>query len=276
MKKIFSYVFVAVCAMIMVSCISKKAETVVNVEGVEITTEDIDELVKIASEIDGLKDERIDIKLMNGSIELSPEMKLVKPDYLMDPASINNLETMSNKICAIGILLVDKAVAQAYDMATEDYEASIARLFAETSLNIPFKVKNDELKDMDWASEKDGVVEYLRTLKDTESWEKIVILYHALAMEAIYIGNQNSALAQNFYTPEMTDANKKSIDKVVYALEKMSTYSESVAEILKMRQEVGKQFIEDSADVARQQELEMSLIKAQAYSNAIRMGMLTR
>lgn len=276
MKKIISFVCIVVSVMIIVSCVGKKSETVVNVEGVEITTEDLDELVKIAAEVEELADERIDIKLLNGSVVLSPEMKLIKPDYLVEPASLVNLETMSSKISAIGILLVDKAVADAYDMSTDEYEAVIARLFTETNFNIPFVVKKDDLKDLDWTNGKESIIEYFKNQKTAESWEKELILLHAMAMEALYIGNQNSVLTDKFYTPEMIEASEKSISKIVYALEKIAPYSESVSDIVKLRQEVGKQFIEETADAERRKELERTIMKAQAFSNAIRMGMLAR
>lgn len=77
MKKIISFVCIVVSVMIIVSCVGKKSETVVNVEGVEITTEDLDELVKIAAEVEESADERVDIKLLNGSVVLSPEMVIL-------------------------------------------------------------------------------------------------------------------------------------------------------------------------------------------------------
>lgn len=69
--------------------------------------------------------------LKDGTIILSDEEKQVKPEYLIDPASTNELVTLSQKYRAVAVLDMDALVAEAHDMGTEDYDAAKARLIVD-------------------------------------------------------------------------------------------------------------------------------------------------
>lgn len=67
----------------------------------------------------------------DGKVILSDKEKLVKPDYLLDPASTNNLVTLSQKYRAISMLAADLAVANLYEMPKVDYQEAISRLLVD-------------------------------------------------------------------------------------------------------------------------------------------------
>lgn len=69
--------------------------------------------------------------LKDGKIVLSDEEKQVKPEYLIDPASTNELVTLSQKYRAVSMLAVDQYIAQAHDLDTDEYEAAQARLVVD-------------------------------------------------------------------------------------------------------------------------------------------------
>lgn len=69
--------------------------------------------------------------LKKGELLLSDEEKQVKPDYLIDPASTNELTTFSQKYRAVAVLSIDKYLAKLHDMSVEDYDAAIARLIVD-------------------------------------------------------------------------------------------------------------------------------------------------
>lgn len=70
---------------------------------------------------------------VNGTIKLSDKEKMVKPDYLVDPASTNDLVTLSQKYRAVAMLSIDKVVAKLYDMPTDDMEAALAKIAVEVN-----------------------------------------------------------------------------------------------------------------------------------------------
>ena len=83
------------------------------------------------------------------SSHLTEEEKLVKPDYLLNPAVANNLVTKTQKVNALAILVADKIVLKVYEMPVEETDEAIARLMAE--VGAPIAIDNPENKT---ASEK--------------------------------------------------------------------------------------------------------------------------
>lgn len=69
--------------------------------------------------------------LKEGRIELSEQEKQVKPEYLIDPASTNELVTLSQKYRAISILNADKTIANAYGMPTDEYEVALKKMIVD-------------------------------------------------------------------------------------------------------------------------------------------------
>lgn len=72
-------------------------------------------------------------KIVDGSVKLSTQEKLVKPDYLLDPACANDLVTLSQKYRAIGMLYSDRTIAELYEMSITDYKAALSKLVTEVN-----------------------------------------------------------------------------------------------------------------------------------------------
>jgi len=68
-----------------------------------------------------------------GAIKLSDKEKMVKPDYLVDPAIANDLVTLSQKYRAVAMLSIDKVVAKMYDMPTDEIEAALSKIVLEVN-----------------------------------------------------------------------------------------------------------------------------------------------
>lgn len=71
----------------------------------------------------------------DGTLVLSEKEKMVKPDYLLDPAKANNLATLYQKYRAVGMFTADKNIANMYGMSITDYNESIFKLL--TDINDP-------------------------------------------------------------------------------------------------------------------------------------------
>ncbi|MCQ2212292.1 MAG: hypothetical protein MJZ36_01495 [Bacteroidaceae bacterium] len=150
MKKL-SFVVVALAAMVLASCGGNKTNQNAEEQTDSVKTfeqEQIEANIKvqidsIASELGKLKALPIFADTEDGTIALSEEEKLVKPEYLLDPAKANDAVTLSEKYRALAILNVDKFVAKSYDMPTEAYDEAIAKLAAD--INDPaFKAAQEE------------------------------------------------------------------------------------------------------------------------------------
>ncbi|MBQ0063044.1 MAG: hypothetical protein KBS94_03320 [Prevotella sp.] len=100
----------------------------------------------LASEFAKMGDMPFIANLKEGKIVFSEEEKQVKPEYLIDPATTNDLVTLSQKYRAVAILSADKMIAQAYDMPIDEYDAAIKKLVID--------LDDDAFKAFEEAAEK--------------------------------------------------------------------------------------------------------------------------
>ena len=136
MKKYYLFIALAMVAAMSVSCKNnKKTENNEATEKVveaakTILADDvlakIDEIAK--SYIESI--EEISFSNIISSL-LTAEEKLIKPDYLLDPAVANTLVTKTQKVNALAILLEENEIRRAYEMPVEEANEAIARLTAE-------------------------------------------------------------------------------------------------------------------------------------------------
>ena len=75
---------------------------------------------------------------------MTPEEKLARPDWFLDPAKLNELVTKSQKVNALAILLVDRPIMENLGIPTEEHDKVIGRLLSE--LNNPFNF--DDVQNM--------------------------------------------------------------------------------------------------------------------------------
>lgn len=67
-------------------------------------------------------------KNSGGALQLTDKEKMVKPDYLLDPSSVNALVTLSQKYRAVAMLSIDKKVAELYGMPVDEIDAAQAKI----------------------------------------------------------------------------------------------------------------------------------------------------
>lgn len=139
MKKI-TFIAAAAAAIVLASCGGgKQAETTPETND-SITFEQSQIEEKIMTELDSIADiytklAPVEGVFANGSIQLSEDEAKVKPTYLYDIKQLDNLQLISQKYRALGILSVDAQVAELYKMDTDAYKAAIAKL--ATDVNDP-------------------------------------------------------------------------------------------------------------------------------------------
>ena len=132
-KSVLSILAVALLS----SCVNtnKKAETetkeVVSFEQQQIEAGIMLQIDSIASIYNQMDKVPFVAALNNGELLLTEEEKQVKPDYLIDPASVNDLVTLSQKYRAVAMLSIDEFVANGFDMDTEELSAAKARLVVD-------------------------------------------------------------------------------------------------------------------------------------------------
>ena len=148
MKKYYLFIALAMVAAMSVSCKNnKKAEAnEADAEVVEaaktILADDvlatIDEIGKTYIDESG----KIDVQKAIAS-SLTEDEKLIKPDYLLDPAQANDFVTKSQKVAGLAILVTESFVRDAYGMPKDECNEAIARLIAD--LNDPLSSDDNDL-----------------------------------------------------------------------------------------------------------------------------------
>lgn len=146
MKKIYFFIaFATVASLIMTSCDNNK-----NALSLELSQEDVQDMKQtltdsVMAQIDALEAQYVESasnSFQFRNLELTYTEKLMKPDYLLDPAAANTLVTKSQKISALAYYIVDYGVRVLYDMPLEDSRKAIVKLAAE--VNHPISIsKND-------------------------------------------------------------------------------------------------------------------------------------
>lgn len=138
MKRITSILALAVLCFAAVSCgQSKSNKKVVAVEKSQAEVQQ-EELIRIhldslANDLANLKSIGVVTNVKDGKIVLTDQEKKLKPEYLVDPAFADNLQTLSQKYRAIAILAADKEIAKLYEMSTTAYDKALVKLYADVN-----------------------------------------------------------------------------------------------------------------------------------------------
>lgn len=193
--------FLAIALVAVPSCKNNRGQKAK--EQTKTTTENIDfnnkaqvasELVKV--EVQNLIESTAKMKpapfasaKQDGRITLTAKEKLVKPDYLLDPAVVKGLVVFPQKYRAVSMLAVDKAIADLYEVPGNEYGNAIFAVLTElgdeaitTFASMPW---------IDFETSKDA----MKTLAEDEYnagrqcyfWEGVT----ALIVEQVYIISSN-------------------------------------------------------------------------------------
>lgn len=128
-------------------------------------------------------------KKNDGSFTLTEKDKLVKPDYLVDPAAVDDLVTLSQKYRCWTMLGVDKMVCELYEMPTTDYEAAITKLIAD--INDP---AIDSFAGIDWDVDETVKAELDKFVEAEYSAGRAPFMWDAVAaslVEQLYVITRN-------------------------------------------------------------------------------------
>lgn len=229
MKK--SYILIAlamVAAFTMVSCKnnSKNQEpTQGEVQGMKQALAD-----SVLAQIDALMDEYNNASINTFYFKdmiLTDKEKLVKPDYLLDPAVADTLLTNTQKVSALAFYIADLQVRKIYDMPMEEAKAVIAKLAAELN----HAVDTNTLFDLNVPSSEKIKANYEKCRENgdlTPFWQ----FQNAMLVEVSYIITQNPELFFSKITDEQWENFKKKIHIKSYALGTLAQYDEEMAQIL--------------------------------------------
>lgn len=136
MKKTYLLFAIAMFAVLsLVSCKSNKSN--------QPTPEDVKEMKlaladSVLAQIDALEADFQDAagkSILFAQIALTDKEKMVKPDYLLDPAEVDNFVTKDQKVSALAFYILEKNLRKAYEMPTDAAEAAISKLLVD--INYP-------------------------------------------------------------------------------------------------------------------------------------------
>lgn len=159
MKKL-SFLLVAISIVLFSACgnnqgkkkTAKETKTV-SVEEQYISADLKIKLDSLVSSLNSLGMIPIFENATNGKIQLTAKEKKIKPDYLLPVSKAKDAVTLSQKYRAIMMYRIDKAIAEMYEMPTEDYTQTIAKLIV--NINNPVftqdfaaKAKSNELEGL--------------------------------------------------------------------------------------------------------------------------------
>lgn len=229
MKKL-SLVIVAFAAMVLASCGGKTQGDATGVDSDSIAKsfdqQQIEASVKmhldsIASEISTKKFTPLYQAMNSGEITLTADEKKVKPEYLMDAAVVNDLQTILQKYAAFSILTTDKAVAKLYEMDTEAYETATAKLLAD--INDPALAKLQD-KGTFQQIEKEIYAEEEKAGRINFFW----IATCAATVEQLYIASQNADKFLEGYDDKAVENISFRIVLILDAIERLSVYDAEI------------------------------------------------
>ncbi len=150
MKKTYLFIALAMVAAMSVSCknnnkkakeVAKATEEVVEAAKTILADDVLATLDKLA---ESFKNEEniVDVPAIISS-SLTEQEKLVKPDYLLDPAQASEMVTKSQKINALAVLNTERPIRKAFGMPVDKVDEVIARLAADINFNISLKEDQD-------------------------------------------------------------------------------------------------------------------------------------
>ena len=231
MKKI-SLFAVAMAAVVFTACGGKKSASEAEVTDDVKSFEQEQVEAKIKAEIDSLSSELSKLKQLpivqegENGIQLTPEEKQVKPDYLLDAAVAENATTLAEKYRLISALTVDKRVAAMYEMPTDAYETAIAKLVADID-DPSFKVlENTEniyetSEELYNAMDQNGRINFF--------WQ----LAAASLVEEIYVLSQNSEKFLTVFDDESASNVTYRVVLLVDAVSRLAAYDPDLEPVAK-------------------------------------------
>ena len=158
----------------------------------------VESLVASAKKIKGFSFAKT---LPDGSVALTDKEKMVKPDYLLDPAIANSLVTLSQKYRAVAMLTVDKTIAELYDMPVTDFKNTLAKMVVDLDDNAIREFSETKWEDAE--ASKDAISKLVDAEYESGRakffWESVT----AFLVEQLYVCTQNIDKFMPMFTDEI-------------------------------------------------------------------------
>lgn len=203
MKKITIILFAAL--LVIPSCKNRNQnneETKDLVSAEEILSENLKvSAANLAESAKKMKRIPFATKNADGTFALTDKEKMVKPDYLLDPAIANNLISFIQKYRVIAMLGADLMITNLYEMANTDYKNAVNKLLVDLNDNAL-----NQIASIDWSMENEYFQEDFDTFVDEEYeagrqnffWESAA----AFMVEQVYILTRNIDKFMPMFTDE--------------------------------------------------------------------------
>jgi len=139
----------------------------------------------------------------DGRFVLTEKEKMVKPDYLINPAIVGKLTTLSQKYHATAMLAADLVIADLYEMPTVDIKEAIAKLLLDINDEAFTNFANTPWIDLESAS---YAFQYL--IEDEYAAGRQNLFWDALAaslVEQLYIMTRNIDKFMPMFTDEAVE-----------------------------------------------------------------------
>lgn len=136
MKKIYNVIVILAACVAFTSCGNKQQAANADADSLKLEQLSVDVEAKLDTMFNIYMEEYSADQNILKSVKLTEKQKLVKPDYLFDLNKLKELTNLNQKAFALGALLVDVNVREAYGMPVEDCDQWIARLAADCNYEV--------------------------------------------------------------------------------------------------------------------------------------------
>ena len=235
MKNYYIFIALAMVAAMSVSCKSnKKAESnEANEEVVEaaktILADDV--LATIDEIAESFKNEEniVDVPSIISS-SLTEQEKLIKPDYLLDPAQASEMISKSQKVNALAIYITERTIRKAFEMPIEETDEAIAHLSAEVDLPHPFD-------DYDNLTRSERFSKFYNACVERGDVAFFWQFSFALQQELVFLIAQNPDPFFRSISDEQLFSFHERFASCLHAVSELAKYDEEIALAVKIFQE---------------------------------------
>lgn len=169
---------------------------------------------------------------------LTSEEKMVKPDWFLEPAKVNELVTKSQKVNALAILLCDRPIMESLGVPTQDYDKVIGKLLSE--LNNPF-----DFSDVQNMSIAEKIQKNFQVCKERGETQYVWNFALAAQNELMFIISRNPSAFLDNITEEDYQKVYRRYDNCIKAAVALAPYDKEIAKALEICKDE-ENFIDDS------------------------------
>ena len=233
MKKVYFIISLMALTVLVISCKNKKTSQQAKTVETEEAVIDAAKAV-LTDEVLALLDEYADDFIANFvdiqpvfSANLTPDEKLVKPDWFLDPAKVNELVTKSQKVNALAILLCDRPIMESLGVPTQEYDKVIGKLISE--LNNPFNF--DDVQNM---SIGEKIQKNFQICKERGETQYVWNFALAAQNELMFIISRNPKAFLDNITEEDYQKVYRRYENCVKAAAALAPYDKDIAQALEI------------------------------------------